>query len=198
MNTLFPVFVKISQLQTLVVGGGYVGLEKLTALLNADADAPITLVAPEIRDEIRALAGQHPNITLIAEAYRPEHLADRDLVIVGTNDKGVNRQVQQDCKARKILVNVADTPDLCDFYLSSVVRKGDLKIAISTNGKSPTFAKRFREVLEDILPDSLQETLDNLTAIRNRLKGDFVQKMEKLNEITSVMRSGKGDTSAPE
>lgn len=188
MNTLFPIFIKIGQLQTLVVGGGYVGLEKLTALLNADPDAPVTLLAPEIRAEIWELAGQHAAITLIQNTYRPEHLEGRDLVIVGTNDKTVNRQVQEDCKARKILVNVADTPDLCDFYLSSVVRKGDLKIAISTNGKSPTFAKRFREVLEDILPDSLQETLDNLTAIRNRLKGDFVQKMEKLNEITKVLK----------
>lgn len=188
MNTLFPIFVKISQLQTLVVGGGYVGLEKLTALLNADPKAPITLVAPDIRDEIRELAAQHSTITLLQEPYRIVHLDGQDLVIVGTNDKAVNRQVQEDCKARKILVNVADTPNLCDFYLSSVVRKGDLKIAISTNGKSPTFAKRFREVLEDILPDSLQETLDNLTAIRNRLKGDFVQKMEKLNEITKVLK----------
>ncbi|TAG65794.1 MAG: bifunctional precorrin-2 dehydrogenase/sirohydrochlorin ferrochelatase, partial [Runella slithyformis] len=102
--------------------------------------------------------------------------------------KSVNQQVQQDCKARKILVNVADTPDLCDFYLSSVVKKGDLKIAISTNGKSPTFAKRFREVLEEILPDSLQETLDNLVAIRNKLRGDFQDKLEKLNEITKVMK----------
>jgi len=188
MNTLFPIFVKIGQLQTLVVGGGYVGLEKLTALLNADPSAPFTLVAPDIRDEIRALAVEHANITLIQDRYQPGYLDGHDLVIVGTNDRAVNRQVQEDCKARKILVNVADTPDLCDFYLSSVVRKGDLKIAISTNGKSPTFAKRFREVLEDILPESLQETLDNLTAIRSQLKGDFVQKMEKLNEITSIFK----------
>lgn len=194
MNTLFPIFVKIRQLQTLVVGGGYVGLEKLTALLNADPNAPITLVAPEIRAEIRELAIRHTTITLVEERYQSSHLDGRDLVIVGTNDKAVNRQVQQDCKARKILVNVADTPDLCDFYLSSVVQKGDLKIAISTNGKSPTFAKRFREVLEEILPDSLQETLDNLTVIRNRLKGDFVQKMEKLNKITNVMRGSGNHT----
>lgn len=188
MNILFPIFVKIDQLQTLVVGGGYVGLEKLTALLASSPDAPITLVAPEIRSEIYDLATQHPNITLRPERYHPDQLAGHDLVICGTNDKAVNRQVQVDCKARKILVNVADTPDLCDFYLSSVVRKGDLKIAISTNGKSPTFAKRFREVLEEILPDSLQETLDNLTAIRKQLKGDFVAKMERLNEITKVLK----------
>ena len=188
MNTLFPIFVKAEQLHILIVGGGYVGLEKLTAVLVNSPAARVTLVAPEIRPEILDLCQTHPNVSLHKESYQHEHLDSCDLVIVGTNDKVVNRQVQTDCKARRIMVNVADTPDLCDFYLSSVVKKGDLKIAISTNGKSPTFAKRFREVLEDILPDSLQDTLDNLTAIRQQLKGDFVQKMEKLNEITKVLR----------
>ncbi|MDB5242877.1 MAG: siroheme synthase, partial [Spirosoma sp.] len=188
MNTLFPIFIKAEQLHILIVGGGYVGLEKLTAVLINSPAARVTLVAPDIRSEIPDMCQTHPSVNLRREIYRPEHLETCDLVIVGTNDKAVNRQVQADCKARRILVNVADTPDLCDFYLSSVVRKGDLKIAISTNGKSPTFAKRFREVLEDILPDSLQDTLDNLTAIRQQLKGDFVQKMEKLNEITRVLR----------
>ncbi len=188
MNTLFPIFVKAGQLNLLIVGGGYVGLEKLTAVLANSPDARVLLVAPDIRAEIPELAARHPNVTLVREAYRVDFLIDMNLVICGTNDKAVNRQVQQDCKARLILVNVADTPDLCDFYLSSVVKKGDLKIAISTNGKSPTFAKRFREVLEEILPDSLPETLNNLTAIRDKLKGDFVQKMEKLNEITKVLK----------
>jgi precorrin-2 dehydrogenase / sirohydrochlorin ferrochelatase len=188
MNTLFPIFVKAENLHILIVGGGYVGLEKLTAVLANSPAAHVRLVAPEIRNEISAFSSDYPGISLIREGYRSEHLEDCDLVIVGTNDKSVNQQVQRDCKARRILVNVADTPDLCDFYLGSVVKKGDLKIAISTNGKSPTFAKRFREVLEEILPDSLQETLDNLTAIRSQLKGDFAQKMEKLNEITKVLR----------
>ncbi|QMW03724.1 precorrin-2 dehydrogenase/sirohydrochlorin ferrochelatase family protein [Spirosoma foliorum] len=188
MNTLFPIFLKAENLHVLIVGGGYVGLEKLNALLGNSPEARVTLVAPDIRDEIREMTHLFPKLQLIQEAYHEIYLSDKDLVIAGTNDKAVNQQVQSDCKRHRILVNVADTPDLCDFYLSSVVKKGDLKVAISTNGKSPTFAKRFREVLEDILPDSLQETLDNLTAIRNQLKGDFVQKMEKLNEITKVLR----------
>ncbi len=197
MNNLFPIFVKIEQLQTLVVGGGYVGLEKLVALLKNAEDAPITLVAPEIRPEIVELSKQHPNISLIHEVYNESMLEGKDLVIVGTNFFEVNKQVRDDCNARKILVNVADTPALCDFYLCSVVKKGDLKIAISTNGKSPTFAKRFREILEQILPDSLQETLDNLVVIRDRLKGDFEMKVEKLNEITSVMRRENTAPTAP-
>ena len=130
MNTLFPIFVKADQLHILIVGGGYVGLEKATALLANSPDAHTTLVAPEIRDEIREMARQYPNLSLVEEPYQIDFLADKDLVIVGTNDKAVNRQVQTDCKARRILVNVADTPDLCDFYLGSVVIKGDLKIEI--------------------------------------------------------------------
>ena len=164
------------------------GLEKLTAVLANSPKATVTLIAPEIREEIKALAASHPQVTLMEKAYEAELLENKDLVIVGTNDKLVNIQVQRDCKVRRLLVNVADTPDLCDFYLSSVVKKGDLKIAISTNGKSPTFAKRFREVLEEILPDSLQNTLDNLQQIRNKLKGDFQEKLEKLNEITNAMK----------
>lgn len=188
MNTLFPIFLKLEQLRVLIVGGGYVGLEKLTAVLANSPATEVYLVAPEIRTEIQEIAAEYPNVRLILDTYTPSYLNHKDLVIVGTNDKEVNKQVQQDCKTKGILVNVADTPDLCDFYLSSVVKKGDLKIAISTNGKSPTFAKRFREVLEEILPDTLQEILDNLQLIRNKLKGDFQEKLEKLNEITKVMK----------
>lgn len=187
MNKLFPIFLKLEQLHTLIVGGGNVGLEKLEAVLRNSPEATVTLVAPEIRDEIKALAQSH-KLTLVFEKYDCKYLQGKDIVIAGTDDKAVNQQVQEDCKEHKILVNIADTPDLCDFYLSSVVQKDDLKIAISTNGKSPTFAKRFREVLEDILPDTLQETLDNLQSIRNKLKGDFQEKVQKLNEITKVMR----------
>ena len=75
----------------------------------------------------------------------------------------MNVQIKTDYKTRHILANVANRPDQCDFYLSSVVQRGDSQIAISTNGKSPTFAKRLREVLKEILPEPLQETLDNLS-----------------------------------
>ena len=192
MNTLFPIFLKLEQMNLLIVGGGYIGLEKLEAVLKNSPGTSITLVAPEILEDIQKLAKQH-DIKLIFEAYEPKFLDQKNLVIVGTGIMEVSEAVQKDCRARNILVNVADKPSLCDFYLSSVVTKGDLKIAVSTNGKSPTFAKRFREVLEDILPDSLQDTLDNLKAIRDSLKGDFESKVDKLNEITSVMRNQKED-----
>ena len=79
---------------------------------------------------------------------------------------------------------MADTPNLCDFYLGSIVKKGDLKIGISTNGKSPTLAKRLKAFLNDIIPDQIQESLDNLESYRKKIKGDFEEKIRKLNEIT--------------
>jgi siroheme synthase-like protein len=85
------------------------------------------------------------------------------------------------------LINVADTPELCDFYLGSIVQKGHLKIAISTNGKSPTIAKRIKQVLQEAIPDSLNEVLDKLQIIRDRLKGDFSEKVKQLNQITEVL-----------
>ena len=188
MNTLFPIFLKLENLKLLIVGGGFVGLEKISGVLKNSPQTHIVLVAPEIRGEIVEFDVAHPNLTLVYEKYNTKFLEDKDLVIIATNDKAMNIQIKTDCKARRILANVADTPDQCDFYLSSVVQKGDLKIAISTNGKSPTFAKRFREVLEEMLPESLQETLDNLQKIRNSLKGDFQAKLEYLNEVTKSMK----------
>jgi uncharacterized membrane protein YfcA len=82
---------------------------------------------------------------------------------------------------------VADTPDLCDFYLGSVVKKGNLKIAISTNGKSPTIAKRLKETFNEALPDELDQVLDNMQSIRKKLNGDFDYKVKKLNSITKVL-----------
>lgn len=188
MNVLFPIFLKAEHLHFLIVGAGNVGLEKLEALLKNAPNTKVTVLAPFIRQEIEDLAEVH-NLTLVYENYDKKHLKDKNIVLVGTDRPEVNKQVQVDCKSENILINVADTPDLCDFYLGSVVKKGDLKIGISTNGKSPTFAKRFREILEQILPDTLQETLDNLQEIRNKLKGGFTEKVDKLNEITKIMKS---------
>ena len=89
-----------------------------------------------------------------------------------------------DAKAKRKLVNVADKPALCDFYLSSVVQKGSVKIAISTNGKSPTVAKRLKEVLAGLLPDEMESMLENIQLIRETLKGDFEDKVKQLNELT--------------
>ncbi|MDW7695551.1 bifunctional precorrin-2 dehydrogenase/sirohydrochlorin ferrochelatase [Flammeovirgaceae bacterium SG7u.111] len=186
-NVLFPIFLKIDQLNLLVVGGGNVGEEKLEALLKNNPEANVTVVSIDFKDEVRELAKKHPSIKLIHRAFEESDLDDAEVAILATADREVNREIKVLAKKRKVLTNVADTPDLCDFYLGSTVKKGDLKIGISTNGKSPTFAKRFRQVLEEILPEQTDELLQNLRIIRDKLKGDFSYKVEKLNEVTASL-----------
>lgn len=193
-NLLFPVFFRLDRLQMLVVGGGFVGTEKVGMMFRHASNANVHVVAPLISDEIKELAENHPDrIKLSYRKFENSDLDGIDLVIAATADHELNVSVHTEAKKRKIIVNVADTPSLCDFYLSSVVKKGDLKIAISSNGKSPTLTKRIREMLEDVLPDEIDEVLEHLQAIRDQLKGDFEEKVRKLDEITSVMRIDKED-----
>ena len=184
---MFPVFLKLDEIQTVIVGGGNVGLEKLEALLKNDPQANVRVVAPLIKDEIRQLAVTHERIKLIEEKVTHGHLEDADMAILATDDHKLHQELKKWAKGRHLLMNVADTPDLCDFYLGSTVKKGDLKIGISTNGKSPTFAKRFREMLEESLPDETSQLLNRLKGFRDQLKGNFNEKVKKLNELTSTL-----------
>lgn len=188
-NLLFPVFLKLDKLKMLVVGGGEVGWEKIGIMFRHADNANVKVVAPEIKKEIQDLAADYPqNIELVYKPFSESDLDGIDLLIVATADNELNREVHRVAKAKGVLTNVADTPELCDFYLSSVVKKGDLKIAISSNGKSPTLTKRIREMLEDVLPEEIDELLTSLKQIRDDLKGDFEYKVKKLDEITSVMK----------
>ena len=86
-----------------------------------------------------------------------------------------------------MLVNIADTPTLCDFYLGGIVTKGNVKIAISTNGKSPTTAKRLRQFFEEVIPENINDLVLNLNHFRKTIKGDFEEKVNTLNKLTKSM-----------
>ena len=100
---------------------------------------------------------------------------------------GALARIKTETRKRHLITNVADTPQLCDAYLGSIVQKGDLKIGISTNGKSPTLAKRMRQFLEEVLPDDIQLLMDNLHEYRTTIKKDFQHKVKVLNDLTSSM-----------
>ncbi|WP_121354880.1 TSUP family transporter [Flavisolibacter nicotianae] len=188
-NKLFPIFLKLEQLSILIVGGGNVGLEKLTAVLNNSPLTKIKLVATSINESIKALAAEYPTIELFERPFESTDVDGADIVIIGINDKTKSAEISEVAKGKNKLVNVADTPDLCDFYLSSVVQKGNVKIAISTNGKSPTVAKRLKEVLNEAIPAEINNVADNLSIIRNNINGDFSEKVRQLNDLTRVLVS---------
>jgi len=186
-NKLFPVFLKLENFHVLIVGGGKVALEKITAILNNSPLTEITLIATHISDEIKKLAEEKENVFLHERSFKEEDLIEKELVIVAVNNKQTSIEIKQLAQLRGLLTNVADTPEQCDFYLGSIVQKGQVKIAISTNGKSPTLAKRIRETFEESFPENINESVESLTEVRKYLSGDFAEKVEQLNKITAVL-----------
>ena len=188
-NPLYPVFLKLQQLRLLIVGAGEVGHEKLSFILKSSPLSDITMVAPWISPKVREVLEEYPEnkVKIIEKEFEPSDIDGHDLVISATNIRELNRQVHLEAKAKRVLANIADTPDLCEFYLGSIVTKGPLKIGISTNGQSPTFAKRFRQMLEETLPEDIDELIDNLKVVRDKMTGDFSDKVEKLNALTASL-----------
>lgn len=186
-NNLFPVFLKLEELKLLIIGAGEIGFEKLNTVLANSPNTRIRIVANFFKPEIEELSFQHPNIQLIYADYKPLYLDQCDLVIAAVNNIELAEQIRYDAKQKGKLINAADKPSLCDFYLGSIITKGDIKIAISTNGKSPTLARRLKEFFNEVLPDEIETALSNLHTIRNNIKTGFKERVQKLNEITASL-----------
>ena len=186
-NQLFPVFLKLNELKVLLVGAGNIGLEKLSALISNSPETRITIVAEEFLPEVVNLAGQYAQIKTCYRKFEAADLDDKDIVVLATGNNVLNAEIRGLARDRHLLINVADKPELCDFYLGSIVKKGDLKIGISTNGKSPTIAKRLKEVFQENLPEELDISLQQMNQLRNTLNGDFAHKVNALNKATAIL-----------
>ena len=189
-NNLYPIFLKLNSLHVLIVGGGHVAEEKLTFLLKSSPDARVTMVSPMFREGTIELA-KKGDVKLVKRPYNKRFLKGKHIVIATTDVPKVNVKVYKHCRKRNILVNVADNPPYCDFYMGGIVTKGNVKVAISTNGKSPTTAKRLRQFFEDVIPENIDDLVKNLNEYRKTIKGDFEQKVETLNEFTKGLIAKK-------
>jgi len=187
-NTLYPVFLKLNEIKVLIIGAGAVGYEKLFFILKNSPDAQITLLAKEILPDVRnLLKNGNYRVEIIEKAFEREDISGHDLIVAATAIDALNINIRTAAKLQGKLINVADSPALCDFYLGSIVSRGPLKIAISTNGQSPTLAKRIRQTLEAALPIETASLIQNLKVIRDRLTGDFSFKVKRLNDLTSSL-----------
>lgn len=189
-NELYPIFLKVNNLNILVVGGGNVGHEKLHFLLKSSPRARVEVVARDFLPETETLAKKH-GVKLTKSRYKKKHLKKRHFVIAATNNAKLNKRVHCHAKKRYLLANIADTPELCDFYMGGIVNKGHVKIAISTNGKSPTTAKRLRQFFEEVIPENVNQMVENLNEYRSRIKGDFEAKVDEMNKITESLKVKK-------
>lgn len=189
-NELYPVFLKVNKLNILIIGGGEVGHEKLHFLLKSSPKARVEMIATWYLPKTEELAGKH-GIKMTKGRYKSKYLKKRHFVIAATNDEKLNKKVYDHAKKRYLLANIADTPELCDFYMGGIVNKGHVKIAISTNGKSPTAAKRLREFFEEVIPENVNDMVENLNEYRKSIKGDFEDKVNQMNTITEALKVKK-------
>jgi precorrin-2 dehydrogenase / sirohydrochlorin ferrochelatase len=172
--SLFPIFLKLTGRSCIVIGAGHLAESKIASLRAADAS--ITVIAPEASPAIaeQAAAGE---LTLRQRPYQTGDLKDAFLVVAATNNPGVNRAVFSEATATGVLCNAVDDPPFCDFYFPSIVRRGDLQIAISTAGNSPALAQQLRKELNEQLPLDLGDWLTELGNLRRE-----VVAAEPLNE----------------
>ena len=182
---LFPIFLKLGGRPCLVVGGGAIAEGKIAGLL--EAGAAITVVAPEVRDEVREWS-RSTRITWIPRRFRPTDLERAFLVVAATSRLEVNDLVFREARRRGILCNVVDDPERCDFYYPAVLRRGRLQIAISTGGLSPALAQRLRRELELEFSLDYGNWLEELGETRRRLissQADASQRRRRLHRLAS-------------
>ena len=162
----YPIHLDIKNRDCLIVGGGAVGTRKVNTLI--ECGARVTVVSPDPTPELIKLASAG-SVTLKRRAYRNDDLTGMFLVIGATDDERLNRQISKDAEQAQILCNIADRPEVCNFILPSIVRRGDLVITISTSGKSPALAKHLRQKLETQFGPEYADFLFLMGAIRRRL-----------------------------
>lgn len=174
-ENLLPVMLKVAGKKCVVVGGGEVAAQKVKQLLECDAS--VVVVSPSLCDDLRELASQG-RIRWLPMRYEASVLENAFLVFACTDDTETNRRVFADCETRKIWCNVVDVPELCNFYMPSILRRGELVIAVSTSGNSPAFARKMRMFLESLIGDEF----GTLVALLGELKDEMREALKTVEQ----------------
>lgn len=183
MISLFPMFMKLTGKLCLVVGAGKVGEPKIGGLL--DTGARIHVVATQASPAVREWANAG-KIDLELRAFSPDDLAGKFLAVVATSSEILNRQIYREAQRRGVLCNVVDVPDLCDFFYPAIVQRGDLQIAISTAGQSPSLAQKLRKQLERQFGEGYTEWVAQLGETRRLILASELDKERKLELLHSL------------
>jgi precorrin-2 dehydrogenase/sirohydrochlorin ferrochelatase len=197
--SVYPIALNLIDKRVLVVGGGEIADGKLDALLLAGA--AITVVSPDVRPRIAAFAADG-KLTLHRRAYQSSDIDDMALVIAATDDRPLNARIVTEARAARILTQAVDDIPYCDFFAVAIVRRGELQLGISTNGRSPAFARWMRERLDADLPVEYGDLLDVLGDVRDSIKADGPiphydhWQAAITDEVFAALREGDRETAA--
>jgi precorrin-2 dehydrogenase/sirohydrochlorin ferrochelatase len=183
--SFFPSYINLDNKKILLVGGGAIALEKLEKLIEFTTD--ITVISKEISSEFLEYATRY-NISIIKKAYQKGDIDGFDIVVVATDSISLHKEIYQESRDSRILVNSVDDTAYCDFIFPSYIKKGDLTISISTSGASPAMAKRVRLYIEKLIPENIADFLKEMRELRRTIpKGKermrfFEEKSDKFIE----------------
>jgi len=159
----FPMFMDMNNLKVLVIGAGTIATEKLEKLIDFTTD--ITVIALRVEEEAYRLIEEH-QLTLEQRAYKRGDIEGFDIVIVATDTVTLHKEIYEESRGSRVLVNSVDNVEYCDFIFPSYVKKEDLTIAFSTGGASPAFAKQIRQHFEKIIPENVGVFLSKMRSLR--------------------------------
>ena len=186
MAGYYPIFVDLNDRPCVVVGGGEVAERKIKGLLKSNAR--VTVVAPKLSSGIAAL-GRAKKIVILKRKYKRGDLADALVAIGASDDAKVNLAVHREAVLRRISVNIVDEPGLCSFIVPSVIRRGDLVIAISTSGGAPALAKKIRLEIEALIGKEYGQLLKIIGPVRRNLLKKGVNRVKKERVIKELLDS---------
>ena len=172
----YPIFLEMAGRRAVVIGSGPVAIRKTEALI--EAGARVVIVSDAI-DDVLAAQLQNPNVELIRSKYSKNYLAGATIAIAATNNPQINKQIYQDCQQLEILCNVVDSPELCDFFVPALVKRGDLQIAVCTEGSCPAYAGHIRGKLESIFTQKHGEFLRELETLRKWIIENILDDTER-------------------
>lgn len=176
MPRYYPAFLDIKGKRCLVAGGGEVAERKVNSLLKCGAE--VSVVSPDLTRRLKELNSKG-EIKFLKGEFKEKYLKNIFLVIGATDNSNVNFKVYESANKKKILVNIVDSPELCNFIVPSVVERGALTIAISTGGKSPAMAKKLRKELEDRYGFEYAKFLNLMGNLRKRISSQIMDKKKR-------------------
>lgn len=179
ISNYYPILINLQRFPCLIIGGGEVALRKVQTLLLFNAK--ITILSPKICEPLKELIEAN-KLKIILKPYSKEYIKNYKIIFSATNNRKINEQVHSDCRDENKLLNVVDVPDLCDFILPAVVKRGDLTISISTQGRAPFYAKEIKNKIDHIFPSYYEDIIDLAGNFRSVLLNNKRYNSPKIKE----------------
>lgn len=183
MTNLFPMFMKLAMKQCLVVGAGKVGEPKIDGLIDTGASVHVVAIAASSQVREWADAGK---IELELRPFMTSDLDGKFLAVAATASENLNQFIYREAQLRGLLCNVVDVPECCDFFYPAVVRRGDLQIAISTAGQSPSLAQKIRQQLERQFGEGYAGWVEQLGETRRLILASDLEQATKWELLHSL------------